>query len=327
VTTDSSELWRGRPVLVTGGTGFLGSHLVAALVARGAEVAVLRRDRRPPTPVIAGWQDAVVFVDGDLTDTEVLKRVLEELSVRSVFHVGAQTQVGVARRQPTSTFASNVQGTWSVLEAVRHSPSVEQVLLASSDKAYGVQPTLPYDESMPLLADEPYDVSKACSEMLATTYRASYGTPVAITRCANFYGPGDRNWRRLVPGTLRSVFAGERPVIRSDGSPLRDYLYVKDGVSAYLTLAEALAEDPGLAGRAFNFSAEEPLTVLEMVQRLQQAAGTTLEPLIVNDAVGEIPAQHLSAARAREELGWAPSYGLDEGLAETVDYYRAILAA
>jgi CDP-glucose 4,6-dehydratase len=312
-------------VLVTGATGFLGSHLVAALVAAGAEVVVLRRDRRPPTPVIAGWLDAVTVVDGDLADGALLERVLEEFSVRTVFHIAAQTQVGVARRQPAATFASNIAGTWSVLEAVRRSPAVEQVLLASSDKAYGAQPRLPYDEAMPLLAREPYDVSKACAEMLAVSYHASYGTPVAITRCANFYGPGDRNWRRLVPGTLRSVLRGERPVIRSDGSPLRDYLYVKDGVSAYRRLAEAMAGDAALAGEAFNFSAEQPLTVLEMVERVQAAAGTSLEPLIVDDAVGEIPAQHLSAAKARAVLGWAPAYGLDEGLAETVDYYRALL--
>jgi CDP-glucose 4,6-dehydratase len=318
-------MWARRSVLVTGATGFLGSHLVEALVRAGAEVAILRRDRRPPTPVIAGWLDAVTIVDGDLADGGVLERVLEEQSVHTVFHVAAQTQVGVARRQPAATYRSNIAGTWTVLEAVRRSPSVEQVLLASSDKAYGVQPRLPYDESMPLLAREPYDVSKACAEMLAMTHHASYGTPVAITRCANFYGPGDRNWRRLVPGTLRSVLAGERPVIRSDGSPLRDYLYVKDGVSAYLRLAEAMADDGGLAGQSFNFSAEQPLTVLEMVQQVQKAAGTSLEPLIVNDAEGEIPAQHLSAARAREVLGWAPAYSLDDGLAETVDYYREIL--
>jgi CDP-glucose 4,6-dehydratase len=322
----TAGFWQDRSVLVTGATGFLGSHLVADLVSAGAEVAVLRRDRRPPTPVIAGWVDAVTIVEGDLADAAVLERVLEEQSVRTVFHVAAQTQVGVARRQPATTFASNIAGTWSLLEAVRLTPGVEQVLLASSDKAYGDQPRLPYDEEMPLLANEPYDVSKACAELLAGTYHASYGTPVAITRCANFYGPGDRNWRRLVPGTLRSVLQGERPVIRSDGSPMRDYLYVRDGAAAYLRLAEAMADDPGLAGQAFNFSAEQPLTVLEMVQRVQAAAGTTLEPLIVDDAVGEIPAQHLSAAKARERLDWAPAYGLDEGLAETVQYYRALLA-
>lgn len=318
--------WRGRSVLVTGATGFLGSHLVEALLARGASVVIVRRDRRPATPVSAGWLDRVAIVEGDVVDTPLLLRALEELSVQSVLHVAAQTQVGVARRQPAATFASNVEGTWSVLEAVRQSPAVEQVLIASSDKAYGVQPRLPYDESMPLLAEEPYDVSKACAELLAGSYRASYGTPIAITRCANFYGPGDRNWRRLVPGTLRSILLGERPLIRSDGSLVRDYLYVKDGVSAYLLLAEALAADPALAGQAFNFSAELPLTVAEMVERLQDAAGTSLEPVIANDAVGEIPAQHLSARKAREVLGWAPSYTLEDGLAETVAYYREALA-
>lgn len=314
-------------MLVTGATGFLGSHLVAALVARGAAVVVVRRDRRPPTAVSAGWLDRVAIVEGDIADTALLLRALEELSVQSVLHVAAQTQVGVARRQPASTFASNVEGTWSVLEAVRRSPAVEQVLLASSDKAYGVQPRLPYDETMPLLADEPYDASKACAELLARTYVASYGTPVAITRCANLYGPGDSNWRRLVPGTLRSVLRGEPPVIRSDGSLVRDYLYVKDGVSAYLRLAEAMAGDPALAGEAFNVSAELPLTVTEMVERVQDAAGTAFEPVIVDDAVGEIPEQHLSARKARELLGWAPAYSLDEGLAETVEYYRGLVTA
>jgi CDP-glucose 4,6-dehydratase len=321
------SFWRDRTVLVTGATGFLGSHLVAALNARGAAVVIVRRDRWPPTAVSAGWLDRVAIVEGDIADTALLLRALEEHSVQSVFHVAAQTQVGVARRQPASTFASNIEGTWSVLEAVRRSPAVEQILLASSDKAYGVQPRLPYDETMPLLADEPYDASKACAELLARTYFASYGTPVAITRCANLYGPGDHNWRRLVPGTLRSVLRGEPPVIRSDGSLVRDYLYVKDGVSAYLQLAEAMAGDRALAGQAFNFSAELPLTVMEMVQRVQDAAGTAIEPVIVDDAVGEIPAQHLSARKARELLGWAPAYSLEQGLAETVEYYRELLTA
>lgn len=312
-------------MLVTGATGFLGSHLVAALADRGAAVVIVRRDRRPPTAVSAGWLDRVTIVDGDVADTALLLRALEELSVQTVLHAAAQTQVGVARRQPASTFASNIEGTWSVLEAVRRSPAVEQVLLASSDKAYGVQPRLPYDETMPLLAEEPYDASKACAELLARTYYASYGTPVAITRCANLYGPGDRNWRRLVPGTLRSVLLGEPPVIRSDGSLVRDYLYVKDGVSAYLRLAEAMAADPALAGEAFNVSAELPLTVTEMVRRVQDAAGTSFEPVIVDDAVGEIPEQHLSARKARELLGWEPAYSLEQGLAETVEYYRDLL--
>jgi CDP-glucose 4,6-dehydratase len=317
--------WHHRSVLVTGATGFLGSHLVDALAARSAAVVIVRRDRRPATAVSARWLENVAVVDGDIVDTALLRRILEEFSVQTVFHAAAQTQVGVARRQPTSTFASNVEGTWSVLDAVRHAPAVEQVVIASSDKAYGAQPRLPYDEGMPLLAEEPYDVSKACAELLARSYVATYGTPVAITRCANFYGPGDRNWRRLVPGTLRNILLGDPPIIRSNGGLVRDYLYVKDGVLAYLRLAEAMAADLSLAGHAFNFSAEEPLTVIEMVRRLQEAAGTSLDPVITDEVVGEIPTQHLSARKAREMLGWAPVYSFEEGLAATVDYYRELL--
>jgi CDP-glucose 4,6-dehydratase len=317
--------WRHRSVLVTGATGFLGSHLVDALAERCAAVVILRRDRRPATAVPSRGLENVAAVEGDIVDAPLLRRILDEFSVQTVFHAAAQTQVGVARREPTSTFASNVEGTWSVLDAVRHVPAVEQVVIASSDKAYGAQPRLPYDESMRLLGEEPYDVSKACAELLARSYVATYGTPVAITRCANLYGPGDRNWRRLVPGTLRSILLGEPPVIRSNGALLRDYLYVKDGVSAYLRLAEAMADDRSLAGHAFNFSAEEPLTVLEMVRRLQEAAGTSLDPVITDEVVGEIPAQHLSARRAREMLGWAPAYSFEAGLTATVDYYRELL--
>ena len=317
--------WAGRPVFVTGATGFLGSHLVGALVERGAQVVVLRRDRRPPTPVSAAWIERVSVVEGDVADSSLLARALEEFGAVTVFHLAAQTQVGAARRAPVSTFESNVQGTWALLEAVRHAPAVGEVIVASSDKAYGAQPELPYHEDMPLLAEEPYDVSKACAELLARSYHAGYATPVAITRCANLYGPGDRNWRRLVPGTLRSVLAGEAPVIRSDGSLVRDYLYVGDGVSAYLCLAEAMAARPELAGEAFNFSAELPLTVEEMVARLQHAAGTSLEPVVLDDAPGEIPAQHLSGRKAREQLGWTPGFTLEAGLAETVGYYRELL--
>jgi CDP-glucose 4,6-dehydratase len=320
----SGNQWPGRSVLVTGATGFLGSHLVNALLARDARVVVLRRDRRPATSVSRGWLERVAIVEGDVRDTGLVARALEEHDVQTVFHLAAQTQVGVARRLPSATFESNIQGTWSVLEAARQSPRVEQILLASSDKAYGPQPQLPYDESMPLLAQEPYDVSKACAEFVARTYFASYGTPVAVTRCANFYGPGDRNWRRIVPGTLRSILTGERPIIRSDGTLVRDYLYVKDGVSAYLALAEAMWERPELAGQTFNFSAEVVMTVSEMVERIQEQAGTSYEPVVLDDAPGEIPEQHLSARRAREAFGWSPSYSLDEGLAETIAYYREL---
>lgn len=318
-------MWRHRRVLVTGATGFLGSHLVAALVERGADVVVLRRDRTPPTSVVCAWQDRVTVVDGAVEDQLLIERVLAEYEIRTVFHLAAQSQVPVANRNPGSTFVANVAGHWAVLEAARRSPTVEQVVTASSDKAYGTQPSLPYDEAMPLLARNPYDVSKACGDLIAQSYHHTWGVPVCITRCGNLFGPGDTNWERLVPGTIRSLLEGERPLIRSDGSLVRDYLYVVDAALAYLHLAEALAADPSLAGEAFNFSTERPLNVLELVALLQQAAGTDLEPDVRGTATHEIDAQHLSAQKAHARLGWKARYTVEEALAETIAWYRTEL--
>ncbi len=320
-----ASAWRDRPVLVTGGTGFLGSHLVDILHGAGAAVVVLRRDLVPPSPVAATWWDEVTFVDGRVEDQALLERVLGEHEIRTVFHLAAQTQVGVANLNPVSTFEANIAGTWSLLEAVRRSPRVTEVVTASSDKAYGTQPRLPYDEDMPLLAVHPYDVSKACADQLSTSYHTTWGVPVAITRCGNFFGPGDRNWERLVPGTIRSFLRGDRPVIRSDGSLVRDYLYVVDGALAYLSLAEAMRDDPSLAGQAFNFSTERPLEVLELVKLIGIAAGAELEPDIQATATHEIPAQHLSAAKAKARLGWAPTMSVEAALDETVEWYRTWL--
>lgn len=321
----NQSFWNDRPVLVTGATGFLGSHLTGALVDLGAEVTVLRRDRTPPSSVERSWLDRVTWVDGVVEDQALLERMLGEGRIDTVFHLAAQTQVGVSNANPVSTFQSNIEGTWSLLEAVRRSPRVRGVVVASSDKAYGAQPSLPYTEEMPLLAVHPYDASKACADLLTVTYNRTWDVPAAVTRCGNFFGPGDRNWDRLVPGTIRSLLRGDRPVIRSDGSLIRDYLYVVDGALAYIRLAEAMADDPSLAGEAFNFSTEQPLTVLELVGRIQRAVGTDLEPEILGGAAHEIPEQHLSAARARRELGWEPTRTVDEALAETVEWYRAEL--
>lgn len=322
----AADLWRGRPVAVTGGTGFLGSHVVQQLVDAGAQVVVLVRDAVPVGPIAAGWIDRVSVVRGDVVDQPTIERLLGEHEVRTVLHLAAQSQVGVANRNPTSTFDSNIRGTWSVLEAARRSPLVEQVVLASSDKAYGAQPVLPYTEEMPLLAVNPYDVSKACADLLGQSYHATYGLPVSTTRCGNFFGPGDLNWARIIPGTIRSVLRGERPVIRSDGTMIRDYLYVVDGAAAYLRLVEAMAAGTeGVTGQAFNLSAERPLSVLEVVALVQQAAGTDLEPDVQDQATGEIPEQHLSAERARRVLGWQPTQSLEDALAETVAWYRAEL--
>lgn len=311
--------------MVTGATGFLGSHLTGLLLDAGAAVVVARRDRVPPSSIEEAWTARVTWVEGAVEDQALMERILAEHEIATVFHLAAQTQVGVANANAVSTFEANIAGTWSVLEAVRRSPGVAQVVTASSDKAYGAQAVLPYTEDMPLLAVHPYDVSKACADLLATSYHRTWGVPVAITRCGNFFGPGDRNWERLVPGTIRSVLQGVPPVVRSDGTLVRDYLYVVDGALAYLCLAEALHADPSLAGRAFNFSTETPLTVLDLVARIQAAAGTDLEPDVRGGGAHEIPAQHLSAARARAELGWAPTRTVDEALGETVRWYRAEL--
>ena len=291
----------------------------------GSSVVILSRDDVPPTPITEGWSRRVSVVNGQVQDIAVLERLLGEYEVSTVFHLAAQSQVGVANRNPASTFETNVAGTWAVLEAVRRSPTVRQVIVASSDKAYGSAERLPYTEDMPLRPVHPYDVSKACADLIATSYAVSYGLRVSVTRCGNIFGPGDLNWERLIPGTIRSILIGERPVIRSDGSMVRDYLYVADAARAYLRLAEALEGDASLGGKAFNFSLEQPCSVLDVVEGLQAAAGTTLEPDIRSTASNEIPAQMLSASLARSVLGWEPTVTLDEAFSATIRWYRKYL--
>ena len=321
----SPDFWRDRSVAVTGATGFLGSHLTAQLVELGAHVVVLVRDDVPPSPIGDPWLHKVAAVRGAAEDAEVVERMLGEYEVQTVMHLAAQSQVGVANRNPVATFEANVAGTWVVLEAARRSPRVTEIVTASSDKAYGAQPQLPYDEDMPLLAVNPYDVSKACADLIATSYHRTFGVPVCVTRCGNFFGPGDRNWERLIPGAIRSLLRGEAPVLRSDGTMVRDYLYVVDGARAYLRLAEAMSADPSLHGEAFNFSTETPLSVLELLAKLQAAAGTDIEPVILGTATNEIDEQHLSAAKARKVLDWSPTISMDDALAETVAWYRRYL--
>jgi len=315
--------WLHRQVLVTGVGGLVGSWLVDALLERRARVVCLVRDRVPDSRFFTEALDRrVTVVDGDICDQAVVERALGEYEVATVFHLAAQTIVPIANRNPASTFESNVRGTWVVLEACRRSPLVREVVVASSDKAYGEQDVLPYSEEMPLRGANAYDVSKTCADLIAQAYATTWDVPVAVTRCGNFYGGGDLNFSRLVPGVLRDVLHGRRPVIRSDGSFIRDYIHVEDGVSAYLATAEALAARPELAGRAFNFSLERPLSVLEMVKEIQRAAGSDLEPVILNEATNEIHAQYLNSKRARDELGWEPIVGLEEGLRRTVEWYR-----
>lgn len=322
-----AAFWRDRPVLVTGATGLVGSWLTKRLVTSHAEVVCLVRDWVPQSELVRGGTiGRVKVVRGDVQDQALLERTLGEYEIATVFHLAAQTIVGVANQNPVSTFASNIGGTWSVLEACRRSPGVKQVVVASSDKAYGDQPVLPYDEATPLQGRHPYDVSKSCADLIAASYAHSYKLPVCITRCGNFYGGGDLNWNRIVPGTIRSVLRGERPVLRSDGSFIRDYFYVEDGAAAYLHLAEKMAENPALAGEAFNFSNEIQLTVLELVGRILAVMESPLAPEIQGSAKNEILHQYLSAEKARRMLDWKPAYSLDTALAATVAWYREYLA-
>lgn len=324
----SSAFWRDRPVFVTGATGLLGGWLVKHLLAAGADVVALVRDWVPRSELVAsGLLDRIRVVRGDVRDQEALERALGEYEIATVFHLAAQTTVGVANRNPVSTLDTNIRGTWALLEACRRSPTVQQIVTASSDKAYGDQEVLPYTEDAPVLGRHPYDVSKSCADLLAQMYAKSYGLPVCVTRCGNFFGGGDLNWNRIVPGTIRSVLRGERPVIRSDGQFTRDYLYVEDGARAYMLLAEKLAATPVLAGDVFNFSYEHRMTVLEMVDRILGVMGSHLEPEVRNEASNEIRHQYLDAAKARRVLGWSPAFTLDGGLRATVDWYAAYFAA
>lgn len=323
----NAAFWRDRPVLVTGATGLVGSWLTKRLVAAHAEVVCLVRDWVPQSELVRGGTiERVKVVRGEVQDQALLERTLGEYEIATVFHLAAQTIVGVANQNPVGTFVSNIGGTWSVLEACRRSPGVKQIVVASSDKAYGDQPVLPYDETTPLQGRHPYDVSKSCADLIAASYAHSYKLPVCITRCGNFYGGGDLNWNRIVPGTIRAVLRGERPVLRSDGSFIRDYFYVEDGAAAYLHLAEKMAENPALAGEAFNFSNEIQLTVLELVGRILTVMGSDLRPDIQGTAKNEILHQYLSAEKARRMLDWKPAYTLDSALASTVTWYREYLA-
>jgi len=264
-------------------------------------------------------------VRGNLTDQSILERALGEYEVSCIFHLAAQTIVGIANRNPVSTLESNIQGTWSLLEAARRSPRVRQIVIASSDKAYGDQEVLPYTEESPLQGRHPYDVSKSCADLISQMYAHTFKLPVAITRCGNFYGGGDLNWNRIIPGTIRSLLRKESPIIRSDGKYIRDYFYVEDGAGAYMLLAERLAENEALAGHAFNFSNEIQVNVLDLVDRISALMGAKITPTVLNQATNEIRDQHLSAEKARTMLDWKPEYSLTQGLELTIDWYKELL--
>ncbi len=316
--------WSGRRVLVTGAGGFVGGHLVAALERRGAEVVALLLDQRPTTAMELLGVERVTRVYGSVTEFDLLERVLASYQIDTVFHLAAQAIVGVAARGPLPTLEANVRGSYLLYEACRRAPSVERIAVASSDKAYGRQPELPYREDSPLNGLGPYDASKVCCDVLARMYGEAFELPVAVARCANLYGPADLHASRLVPELCRAVVRGERPQIRSDGTPTRDYLYIDDAVTAYLTLAEAA---PRVRGEAFNFGTGREVSVLHLVRTMIEVAGADLEPEILGTATGEIDRQVLASERAAERLGWRPEVTLEEGLRRTLEWTRAQMAA
>jgi len=318
----TDKFWKNRNVFVTGCTGLLGSWLTKALVERGANVVGLIRDLVPKSNLNwSGFNDKITIVRGEIEDYFLLERAINEYEIDTVFHLAAQTIVTIANRNPISTFETNIWGTWNVLEACRKAPLVRRIVFASSDKAYGDKEELPYDENTPLEGRHPYDVSKSCADLLCRAYYETYNLPVCVTRCGNFYGGGDLNFNRIVPGTIRSVLNNEPPVIRSDGTLVRDYFYIEDAVEAYLLLAEKM-ENKEIHGEAFNFSNELQITVLEIVKKILDVMGSNLKPVVLNEATNEIKHQYLSAKKAKRILEWHPRYMLEEGLGKTVTWYR-----
>ncbi len=317
------NFWKNRKVFITGASGLLGSSMVEELLSQGAIVTCLVRDWVHGSKLLeSDYLSRCNIVRGDLVDYEVLLRGINEYEIDTVFHLGAQTIVGTASRSPISTFEANIKGTWNLLEACRQcSTLVERVLVASSDKAYGSHNNLPYTEETPLVGRFPYDVSKSCTDLLAMSYFHTYQTPIAVTRCGNLFGAGDLNFNRLIPGTIKSAFENESPIIRSDGQFIRDYFYVSDAVDAYLALAERLPEED-FVGQDFNFGTETPLSVVELVDRILSTMGKTdLVPKILNQASHEIREQYLDCTKARRMLDWKPKRSFDEGLKQTVDWY------
>lgn len=314
--------WQDRRVFVTGGTGLVGGWLIDALLQVEADVVVLVRDWVPHARLLQNKAfEKASIIRGDLSDSKVLERILAEYEIKSVFHLAAQTIVPIANKNPLSTFESNIAGTWNLLEACRSIQTIDSIVVASSDKAYGQATSLPYHEEMPLNAKYPYDVSKACADMICKSYAATFGLPVAVTRCGNFFGGGDLNWNRIIPGTIRSILRGDAPIIRSDGTLIRDYIYVEDAVSAYMTLSHQLSNNSCLIGESFNFSNETQFSVTELTGLILSLMCSNLSPIIQGNVSGEIPAQFLDSSKARNQLGWKAQFGIQDGLGKTIDWY------
>jgi|TARA_B100001964_G_scaffold200647_1_gene227871 CDP-glucose 4,6-dehydratase len=313
--------WKGRKVIVTGADGFIGSHLAKALVEKGAEVTTILRDIKKTNNMdLLGIRDKINAVHGDLVNYNDCERAINEYDIDFCFHIAAQAIVGPANRSPLSTFESNIKGTWNILEACRLSKTIKGLIVASSDKAYGQQKKLPYTEDSPLNGYFPYDASKACADVIARCYFMAYNLPLAITRNANTYGPADMNLSRLIPDVIVKIIKGEEPIIRSDGTPERDYMYIKDAVNAYLVLAENLNRKE-VAGQAFNFGTGKPISVLELYKKIIKSMGKDVKPKILGEAKNEIDRQYLSSDKAGKILNWKPEYSIEQGLKETIEWY------
>jgi CDP-glucose 4,6-dehydratase len=321
------KFWKDKRVFVTGATGLVGGWLVEKLHNIGADVVVMVRDWVPMSKFLSSdLKNQTTIVQGDLIDYSKIERILAEYEIEVVIHLAAQTIVPIANKNPLSTFESNIRGTWNLLEACRQISSIKSIVVASSDKAYGDADTLPYKETLPLKALYPYDVSKACADMLCQSYAATFDLPVAITRCGNFFGGGDLNWSRIIPGTIRAVFRDEYPIIRSDGSLVRDYIYVEDAVDAYILLAQCLSSNKDdLKGEAFNFSNNTQKNVLELSEMIIKIMDSNLKPIIKGEDKGEIRMQYLDSTKAKEKLNWQAKYGLVTGLRKTVKWYQEFL--
>src|SRR3989344_5406210 len=314
--------WKGMNVLVTGADGFIGSHVADALAGKGAQVATIVRDIKKTSNLdVLGIKNKVNVLHGDLVNFHDCERAINEYDIEFAFHIAAQAIVGPANRSPLSTFESNIKGTWNILEACRLSKTIRGVIVASSDKAYGQQKKLPYTEESPLNGYYPYDVSKACAELLARSYFMTYNLPLAITRNANTYGPEDMNFSRIIPDVIATILKNGQPIIRSDGSPERDYMYIKDAVSAYLALAENL-DRKDVLGESFNFGTSKPVRVIELYNKIIKLMKSDVKPKILGEAKNEIDRQYLSIEKAKRVLGWQPKYDLDSGLKETIEWYR-----
>ncbi|MBI2549630.1 GDP-mannose 4,6-dehydratase [Candidatus Woesearchaeota archaeon] len=312
--------WKDKNVFVTGGNGFVGSWLVNELVKKEANVTCIVRDPVKGSNLeFLGIADQVNTVKGNIEDYNAVEKAMKETGAEVCFHLAAQAIVGIANKSPLQTFETNIKGTWNVLEACRQL-GVKRTVVASSDKAYGEHEKLPYKEDFCLNGLTPYEASKSCADLLARAYAKTYGLPVAVTRCGNIYGGGDLNWSRIIPGTIKAVLNNESPIIRSDGTPIRDYIYVLDVVAAYLAAAEQLDKE---AGKAFNFGTETPVSVLELAKKIIAASGKEIEPVILNEAKNELQEQYLDWAKAGKVLGWKPKYSLDAGLKETIAWYTS----